>query len=513
MGSQANNRLSVNIVSSITVFVLGLCITFFLTPYIVDRLGAAAYGFVGLSNNIIGYTSLLTVALNSMAGRFVTLKYHKGEIEEANSYISSILMANVALASFFLLCFITIALFLPHFIDIPPELESDVRALFMLLGISSCIGLLTGIVGVSTFITNRLDLSNIRYLIGTILRTGTLLVAFGLFSPKLWYIGLAALILSLYIIVTNIILMHRLTPDINIHYKKLDFRKIKEVTTAGAWNIITRLSGMLSRGFDLLFANIFVSATAMGLLSITQTIPFLLLSLFSTVSSNFNPELTRLYAVNDITSMRSELIKSVKLCGFLSCVPLVAVFVFSDSFYQLWLPDQDSELLYFLTMVAMIEMVIATPLEPLWSIFTITNNVKRSSLNLLANSVLSFSAILIVVVFVKSDIIKLFVLASSRSIFSLFRNTTFLPISGAKCLGLPRTSFFGIIIKNVFNVVIVGMAAYMIKHTIFTQVTWLNLIGQLTITLVVGLSIASFTILNRNERIFLFDKIRTSIIK
>ena len=488
MGSQVNNRLSVNIVSSITVFVLGLCITFFLTPYIVDRLGAAAYGFVGLSNNIIGYTSLLTVALNSMAGRFVTLKYHKGEIEEANSYISSILMANVALASFFLLCFITIALFLPHFIDIPPELESDVRALFMLLGISSCIGLLTGIVGVSTFITNRLDLSNIRYLIGTILRTGTLLVAFGLFSPKLWYIGLAALILSLYIIVTNIILMHRLTPDINIHYKKLDFRKVKEVTTAGAWNI-------------------------MGLLSITQTIPFLLLSLFSTVSSNFNPELTRLYAVNDIASMRSELIKSVKLCGFLSCVPLVAVFVFSDSFYQLWLPDQDSELLYFLTMVAMIEMVIATPLEPLWSIFTITNNVKRSSLNLLANSVLSFSAILIVVVFVKSDIIKLFVLASSRSIFSLFRNTTFLPISGAKCLGLPKTSFFGIIIKNVFNVVIVGMAAYMIKHTIFTQVTWLNLIGQLTITLVVGLSIASFTILNRNERIFLFDKIRTSIIK
>ena len=53
-----------NMVSSFISQLLSLGISFFLTPYIVSKLGAAAYGFFGLSNNIIGYTALLTVALN-----------------------------------------------------------------------------------------------------------------------------------------------------------------------------------------------------------------------------------------------------------------------------------------------------------------------------------------------------------------------------------------------------------------------------------------------------------------
>ena len=72
-----NRQIAVNMVATILSYGISLGISFFLTPYIVSRLGAAAYGFLGLSNNIIGYTSLITVALNSMAGRFVSIHYHK----------------------------------------------------------------------------------------------------------------------------------------------------------------------------------------------------------------------------------------------------------------------------------------------------------------------------------------------------------------------------------------------------------------------------------------------------
>ena len=66
-----NKQLSLNFALSIINFVIGTAITFFLTPYIVSTLGRAAYGFIGLSSNIIGYTSLITIALNAMAGRFI----------------------------------------------------------------------------------------------------------------------------------------------------------------------------------------------------------------------------------------------------------------------------------------------------------------------------------------------------------------------------------------------------------------------------------------------------------
>ena len=79
-----NKQLAVNIVSNIAIYVLQFVISFLLTPFIVKSLGVEAFGFVGLSNNIISYTTLITVALNAMASRFISVEYHKGNIEKAN---------------------------------------------------------------------------------------------------------------------------------------------------------------------------------------------------------------------------------------------------------------------------------------------------------------------------------------------------------------------------------------------------------------------------------------------
>ena len=68
-----NKELLINMISSIVSFVITMGISFFLTPFIVGKLGREAYGFIGLINNIISYASVVTIALNSMAGRFITL--------------------------------------------------------------------------------------------------------------------------------------------------------------------------------------------------------------------------------------------------------------------------------------------------------------------------------------------------------------------------------------------------------------------------------------------------------
>ena len=79
-----NKQLAINITATVVSFVVNLGIQFFLTPFIVSSLGPAAYGFVGLSNNIITYTQLISVALHSMASRFITIKYTQGDVESAN---------------------------------------------------------------------------------------------------------------------------------------------------------------------------------------------------------------------------------------------------------------------------------------------------------------------------------------------------------------------------------------------------------------------------------------------
>lgn len=77
MESSDNKRLAINIIANIIAFAVNFVISFFLTPYIVETVGKEAYGFVSLGNNFVNYASLITVALNSMASRFITIEIQK----------------------------------------------------------------------------------------------------------------------------------------------------------------------------------------------------------------------------------------------------------------------------------------------------------------------------------------------------------------------------------------------------------------------------------------------------
>lgn len=501
-----------NMLSSVAVFTLGLCVSFFLTPYIVGKLGAAAYGFLGLSNNIISYTSLLTVIVNSMAGRFITIQVHKGDYNGANTYLSSIFFINIFFSVTILAGFILFAFFMSDVINVPANLLADVRILFILLGFNSCLGLVLGVISVSTFIKNRLDLSNTRNLIGNLINASLILLMFGLLPPRLWYYGIAGSIMLLYTVITNYVFFRRLTPELRISYHLFSFAHIRELAAAGVWNAISRLSGLLNKGFNLLLANLFISANAMGLLSIAQTIPMLILSFFSTLSGNFAPELTRLYAVGNKEALKQEFLRAVRISGFICCIPCSVFFVYGDIFYGLWLPNQNANLMYYISCLASFGLVFALPQEPLWSIFTITNKVKRSSLNLLLNSTATFAVVMLAMFFVKDDTLRLYCLAGISSLIGSVRVLTFLPIYGARCLGYNKWVFYPLIFKNVFNIVIVILLSFVIKSKI-VEFSWVNLALGAFITSMVSVVFSSFTILKKTDRIYLWTHVKQKLIK
>ena len=89
---------AINLLAQIVMFGVNLCISFFLVPYITEVIGVDAYGFVGLANDFVSYAQIVTVAINSMASRFITIKIHEGDKEEANKFYSSVVIANIILS-------------------------------------------------------------------------------------------------------------------------------------------------------------------------------------------------------------------------------------------------------------------------------------------------------------------------------------------------------------------------------------------------------------------------------
>ena len=69
----------INMAASMVSTLVSLAISFVLSPIIIDKLNYEAYGFMTLANDFVSYANIAAMALNSMAGRFITVSLTKGD--------------------------------------------------------------------------------------------------------------------------------------------------------------------------------------------------------------------------------------------------------------------------------------------------------------------------------------------------------------------------------------------------------------------------------------------------
>ena len=505
MASQ-NKQLAINMIAQVVVFIVQMGINFLLTPFIVKSLGVEAYGFVGLSNNIIGYLQLATVALNSMAGRFITIEYHKGNIEEANKYFSSVFYSNVVISVVLGVLSLVLLIFLEYVIKIPANLVVDVKWLFALLCINSLLTLIFNVYIVSPFIKNRLEVTSIRNLISNLIKAAVILLLFGFFSSHLWYIGCSTLICGIYLIIANVKIKNKLTPNLGVKFGDFDFVKVKILLTSGVWNLIGKLGDLLQRGLDLLFANWFISAAAMGILSITTQIPFIILSVLGLFTSSFAPSLTKDFAKDDQNAMLSEVFKSIRILSIGILVPISVLYIYGDVFYQLWMPTQDASLLQKLTICGTFALLVTSPLDGFWNVFTVTNKIKGSSIFMIINSVVVFLTVLLGLIFTDDVTTKMFIIATVRSLYGVIRGIVFLPIYGAYCIGLKYTYFYKPILKSLLGLAI-SLGICWLFRLLYVPSDWLSLFVVSSLIAVVVIGIGSVLILTKNDKRFILEKI------
>lgn len=323
---EKKKRLLINLISNIISFMLQLGISFILTPIITQKVGTAAYGFIGLSNNFISYASIFTVIINSMASRFITFEITKGNIEKANKYYSSVFFMNIIMSIVIAIISLIFIININSFLEIPLEIENDVKITFALAFINLILSIMSTIFTIATYVKDRLDLEAIRNIIGNIIKALFLIIVFSFLQPKIYYITIGGIIFTVIILLTNITLTKKLIPQLRIKIKNFDKKSILILVKSGIWNSITNLSKILLTGLDLLIANLFISAEAMGLLSIAKTIPTTIENLLSTIANIFSPRFVILYSQRKIRELVAEVNYSTKIIAFIMIVPIARIY-------------------------------------------------------------------------------------------------------------------------------------------------------------------------------------------
>ncbi len=501
MSNKANRQLAVNLIAQIASFLVSFGISFFVTPYVTNKLGSDAYGFITLADNFVNYASLITIALNSMASRFITIKIYENKMDEANVYFNSVLIGNTILTIIAGILSVVCVINLEKWINIPDGLVTDVKLTFLIVFLNFMVGIMTSVFSIAFFSTNRLDISSRRSIEANLIRAGIVLGGYVFFSPRIIYVAIASITASIFILVADIHYSRKLLPEIKINFHIFEIRKVIELIEAGIWNVVIKLSQILTNGLDLLISNLFISSSAMGILAIAQTVPNVMSNLIGSIANVFSPEMTIYYAQKDKEMLVKSISRGMRMMTVFTIIPDALLIAFGTQFFRLWMPGQNAQQLCVLAVMCVINTVVSGPIQPLYQVFTITNKVRQNAVAMIIYGIISF---LLTLAVIEVTDLGIYAIVGVSTICSLLVNFIFTIPFSARYLDLRWNIFFKDVFKSILLTVILVAVNAIVSHMILCD-TWLKLILTGGVCAVIDFIINIYILLEKTERVRLIN--------
>lgn len=466
-----------------------------LTPYITRTVGTEAYGFVSLGKQFAQYAVILTTALDTYASRYIGIAYHGEDKRQANIYFSSVFWGDTILASVIFVCAVVMILFLEHLIQIPTRLITDVKILFLLVFMNFWVSTVCAVFGCTGFVKNKLDIMGIFKTLSYITNALVLFAAYVLLPAHVCYVALGTLATTCVVALSNIWMTRHYIPEFNVNRSDFSFAAVKHLVIEGSCASFNSVGEMLNNGLDLIVCNEMLSSLAMGQLAIAKTIQMLAYSMYSVVNQAFVPVFLRSYAEGDKEKLLDELKMSMKVSGFLANTIFAGFVSLGLLYYQFWIPGQDQQLIYKLTVITILTCIPSGAMQPLYYIYTLTITRKFPCIVTIIGGLFN---VLGMYVLIKYCGIGVYAVAWTTSVVMAVINFGTNPIYMAHVLELPWWTFYPDIVKNVISSITMVIAFKIITH-VYMPVSWVTMIITVVCLVLVGIPIHFVIVFNKKQ--------------
>ena len=269
-------QFAVNMTAQVTGFLANVAVNFFITPFIVRNIGSESFRLRRPGKQF----RRLCRARDDRAQirsppRFITIKLHQDDPEGGQpGALRPVVLTNIILALVLALPAAAVVVFIGHLVTVSSGILREVKTLFGLIFLNFIVGIVFSTFNVATLSQNKLYLASSQTIIGNFIKVAVLLASFTLFAPHVWYFGLAALCMTVYIIGWNIRFTRAAPAGYPRPEKVLSIsRSSGRFCRSGVWYSITKLSQIFSDGLDLLVANLLLGPAMMGILAVAKTVP------------------------------------------------------------------------------------------------------------------------------------------------------------------------------------------------------------------------------------------------
>lgn len=476
-------------------FLINLLMQLILMPYITRTVGTDAYGFVTLAKNFTQYATILTMALNSFAARYIAVSWHRGDKEEANVYFSSAFYGNVILATAILAAAIVFIAFLEHILSVPAHLVTDVKLLFLYVFCNFWLVSLFTVFEVAGYIKSKLDITGIFKGLAYLTEAMVLFFLYVMFPAKAFYVGIGMICATLVTAAGNIRICRKHTPDLRIRIGNYSRKAIKTLVTDGIWTSFNALGDNLNSGLDLVICNLLLDAVQMGQVAIAKTVYFMITGIFVILNPAFQPMMLKSYAAHDRETFLNELKTAMKISGMMANVVFAGFVSLGLCFYRLWMPHENVGLIYELTVINLLVLIASGPMQPLYYIYILTLKKKFPCIVTIIGGVFNVAGMLILIRYTSLGVYSV---VWTTAVVMMTINFVTNPLYMAHVLELPKSFFYPEIVRNVIACGLVTLAMWGISRAL-TPGSWPGLILCAVLFAVIGCILHLLVVCSRED--------------
>jgi O-antigen/teichoic acid export membrane protein len=323
-----------NVGSSWFALGVNVIVGIFLSPFILHRLGDAAFGIWVLIFSVTGYYGVFDLGIRSSIVRYVSKYSATKDLEEVTGLINTALFSYSCAGALCLAITIAGSFYLDRIFHITPGLQNQARSVLLLVGASVALAFPLGMFGGILEGLQKFYINNWTIVVSTLLRASLIVVylnrGYGLFTVALITVGLPFLAS----LVRAALAFHSMPLKLSLAYVNRNSFRLMANYSSVTFMII--VAAQLRFKTDAVVIGTLLSSAAITYFYAGSRLVDYAGEVVSSLAQIFVPMSSQSDAAGNMDRLRKIFIAGNRACAF-TIMPITAAFVIlGKSIIQVW---------------------------------------------------------------------------------------------------------------------------------------------------------------------------------
>lgn len=338
------------------MFVL-MFIGFFTARITLNALGVDDFGINNVVGGLVSMFSLLSTSLCSASSRFITFALGKGDLEEQKRTFATTVNIHIILAIVVVLAIETVGVwFLNHKLNIPPDRMVAAHWVLQCSVVSFALGLLSVPYNSSIIAHERMSAFAYMTIFDAVCKVIVVAAIYFYGGDKLILFSILSLIPS---IITQAIYIWYCKKHFSecVYTFQWDKKLFREMFGFAGWNFIGCTAALMrDQGVNIVI-NIFTSPAVNAARAIAMRLNSLIGQFIGNFMVSLNPQITKYYAVGDLTRMHKLLFYGTRLSYYLFMFLSIPVIFEVEVILSVWLGNVPEHTILFTRLVLILSLI------------------------------------------------------------------------------------------------------------------------------------------------------------